>query len=55
MKRECSGSVVPDVTLKRGKENHKFTFTSDESNVCNTSGTLTNLLQSVEKQKAISK
>ena len=35
MKRECSGREVSDVTIQRGKENHKFTFISEEINVRN--------------------
>ena len=36
MKRDCSGRDIPNVTLQRGKESHKFTFISEEINVWNT-------------------
>ena len=36
MKRECSGRDVPDVTLQKEIENHKFTFISEEINAWNT-------------------
>ena len=32
MKRECSRRDVPDVTFQKEKENHKFTFISEEIN-----------------------
>ena len=32
MKRQCSGRNVPDVTLKGGKENLKFTFITEKIN-----------------------
>ena len=33
MKREGSGREVLDVTLQRGKENHKLTFIYEEINI----------------------
>ena len=36
MKKECSERDVPDVTLQKEKENHRFTFISEQINVWNT-------------------
>ena len=36
MKRECSGHDVLDVPIQKGKENHKFTFISEEINASTT-------------------
>ena len=54
MKRECSGRDVPDVTLQKEIENHKFTFISEKINSWNTFfGTLANLLHSVQKNLSV--